>query len=122
MKTLLKTFIPLILKNKIKMSEVETTIARIKKHQGVEGSFITNADKKAFRTNYIGETEKGGKLVNNVLTLTEKAKLLVRDLDPSNDLSFLRIKTKNKEIMVSPDSSFMYIVLQNTSKDRGEEM
>lgn len=104
------------------MSEVETTIARIKKHQGVEGSFITNASRQATRSNYIGETDKGGKLVNNVLTLTEKAKNLVRDLDPSNDLSFLRIKTKYKEIMVAPDSNFMYIVLQNTSKDRTEDM
>jgi dynein light chain roadblock-type len=28
---------------------------------------------------------------------------MIRDLDPTNDLTFLRIKTKNDEIMVAPD-------------------
>ena len=99
----------------------ENTIARIKNHQGVEQFFITDIHKKHLRTNYIGQSNDGGKIVNNVLTLTEKAKLLVRDLDPSNDLAFLRIKTKNKEIMVAPDNEYMCIVVQNTSKDRGED-
>lgn len=41
-----------------------------------------------------------------------KAKNLVRDLDPVSDLSFLRIKTKNEEIMVSPDKDFILIAIQ----------
>jgi dynein light chain roadblock-type len=31
-----------------------------------------------------------------------KAKSIIRDLDPTNDLTFLRIKSKNNEIMVAP--------------------
>ena len=93
------------------MSEVETTIARIKKHQGVERSFVTNSDRNAFRSNFVGETDKDSKLLNSVLTLTEKAKLLIRDLDPSNNLAFLRIRTKTKEIMAAPDDQFMFVVL-----------
>ncbi len=28
---------------------------------------------------------------------------MIRDLDPTSDLTFLRIKTRNEEIMVTPD-------------------
>lgn len=52
-----------------------------------------------------------------------KAKSLVRDLDPTNDLAFLRIKTRNEEIMVTPDKDFMLIAIQQpkATKDRRDE-
>jgi len=34
--------------------------------------------------------------------LAAKAKSTVRDLDPQNDLTFLRIRSKKHEIMVAP--------------------
>jgi len=34
--------------------------------------------------------------------LADKARSVVRDLDPSNDLMFLRMRTKKHEIMVAP--------------------
>ena len=37
--------------------------------------------------------------------LTSKARITVRDLDPQNDLEFLRIRTMKHEIMVSPGMS-----------------
>ncbi len=36
-------------------------------------------------------------------SLTKMARGLVRDIDPVNDLSFLRIKTKRSEIMIAPE-------------------
>ena len=55
--------------------------------------------------------------------LTKKAKSMIRDLDPSNDLAFLRIKTKNEEILVTPDKDYMLIAVQGpkAQKDRREE-
>jgi dynein light chain roadblock-type len=55
--------------------------------------------------------------------LTKKAKSMIRDLDPTNDLSFLRIKTKNEEILVTPDRDYMLIAVQGPKpqKDRREE-
>jgi len=48
---------------------------------------------------------------------------MIRDLDPTNDLSFLRIKTKNEEILVTPDKDYMLIAVQGPKpqKDRREE-
>jgi len=34
--------------------------------------------------------------------LTSKARTCVRDIDPQNDLTFLRIRSKKHEIMVAP--------------------
>lgn len=34
--------------------------------------------------------------------MSDKARSVVRDLDPTNDLTFLRIRTKKHEIMVAP--------------------
>lgn len=45
--------------------------------------------------------------------LADKAKSVVRDLDPSNDLTFLRVRSKKHEIMVAPDRDFILIVIQN---------
>lgn len=45
--------------------------------------------------------------------LADKARSTVRDLDPSNDLTFLRVRSKKHEIMVAPDKDFILIVIQN---------
>lgn len=48
-----------------------------------------------------------------ISSLADKARSVVRDLDPSNDLTFLRIRSKKHEIMVAPDKEFNLIVVQN---------
>jgi len=100
------------------MSEVEETISRIKSHKSVEGLLITDKDKRIIRTNYTGDRAHEGDLLRvNVPLLAEKARNIIRDLDPTNDLTFLRIKTKAKEIMVAPDKEFMLITMQKYGKD-----
>lgn len=47
--------------------------------------------------------------------LADKARSVVRDLDPSNDLTFLRIRSKKHEILVAPDKDFLLLVIQNPS-------
>lgn len=37
-----------------------------------------------------------------VSQLADKARSVVRDLDPTNDLTFLRVRTKKHEIMLAP--------------------
>ena len=50
-------------------------------------------------------------------TLADKAKSCVRDLDPQNDLTFLRIRTKKQEILVAPGKSY-FITLISTYHPR----
>ncbi|TNN31625.1 Dynein light chain roadblock-type 2 [Liparis tanakae] len=47
--------------------------------------------------------------------LVMKARSTVRDIDPQNDLTFLRIRSKKNEIMIAPDKDYFLIVIQNPS-------
>ena len=47
--------------------------------------------------------------------LTQKASLLISTLDPDDELNFIRIRSKKKEIMVAPDKEFLMMVIQNPS-------
>ncbi len=44
--------------------------------------------------------------------LARAARNLVRDLDPTNDLTFMRITCKKYELMVAPDKDYFMIVIQ----------
>ncbi len=50
---------------------------------------------------------------SSIMRLAAKARSVVRDLDPQNDLTFLRIRSKKHEIMVAPDNEFLLIVIQD---------
>lgn len=41
----------------------------------------------------------------------------VRTMDPSDDLTFLRIRSKQHEILVAPDKEYSLIVIQNPNLD-----
>ena len=40
--------------------------------------------------------------------LADKAGSVVRELDPTNDLTFFRIRTKKHEIMVAPGINYLF--------------
>eukprot|EP00884_Botryococcus_braunii_P015608 jgi/Botrbrau1/2730/Bobra.0164s0010.1 len=40
------------------------------------------------------------------------ARNMVRDLNPQNDLKFLRIRSSKQEIMVAPHADFVLVVIQ----------
>lgn len=45
-----------------------------------------------------------------ITQLTSKARSVVRDLDPQNDLTFLRVRSKKHEIMIAPGKyHFLYL-------------
>ncbi len=39
--------------------------------------------------------------------------MLVTSLEPDDELTFLRIRSNKKEIMVAPDKEFLMLVIQN---------
>ncbi|KAJ3191677.1 Dynein light chain roadblock-type 2 [Irineochytrium annulatum] len=92
-------------------SEVEETIKRLSSHKGVEGIVIVNMEGIPIRTTL--DNDKTVQHAALITQLTAKARSVVRDLDPQNDLTFLRIRSKKHEIMVAPDKEYILIVLQN---------
>ena len=53
----------------------------------------------------------------HISQLASKARGVVRTLDPTNDLTFLRVRSKKHEIMVSPDKEYNLIVIQNPNAE-----
>jgi hypothetical protein len=55
--------------------------------------------------------------------LSDKARSVVRDLDPTNDLTFLRIRSRKHEIMVAPgkdttwESSITPLIRMNLDRE-----
>eukprot|EP00478_Filoreta_tenera_P004710 GABV01005152.1.p1 GENE.GABV01005152.1~~GABV01005152.1.p1 ORF type:complete len:110 (+),score=26.68 GABV01005152.1:26-355(+) len=99
------------------MSEVEETLERIKAHRGVEGVIIVNKDGIPIRPSKGLDEEATRKYAANLSQLAAKARSVVRDLDPQNDLTFLRIRCTKHELLVSPDKDFTLIVIQNPSEN-----
>ncbi|XP_043842997.1 dynein light chain roadblock-type 2 isoform X1 [Dromiciops gliroides] len=84
------------------MAEVEETLKRIQNHKGVIGTMVVNAEGIPIRTTLDNSTTV--QYAGLLHQLTMKAKSTVRDIDPQNDLTFLRIRSKKHEVMVAPDT------------------
>uniref|UniRef100_A0A095A3L2 Dynein light chain roadblock n=1 Tax=Schistosoma haematobium TaxID=6185 RepID=A0A095A3L2_SCHHA len=85
-------------------SEVEETFKRLLAHKGVIGAIIVSSDGIAVRTSMDNSTTNH--YCGLIQQLVAKSRSAVRDLDPSNDLTFLRIRSTRNEIMVAPGSIF----------------
>ncbi|KAK6618683.1 Dynein light chain roadblock-type 2 [Polyplax serrata] len=95
----------------LQASEVEETLKRIQSHKGVAGVVVVNAEGIPIKTTMDNTTTV--QYAGLISQLSDKARSVVRDLDPSNDLTFLRIRSKKHEILVAPDKEFLLIVIQN---------
>ena len=98
------------------MSEVEETLNRIKTHKGVSGIVIVNLEGVPIRSTM--DSRSTLQYAALITQLTSKARSVVRDLDPQNELTFLRIRSKKHEIMISPDKEFILIVVQDPSAEQ----
>ncbi|KAL7481786.1 hypothetical protein ACHAW6_007509 [Cyclotella cf. meneghiniana] len=94
------------------MSDVEEALERIKNHQGVEGFVICDHDGVVLRCQPSMTKKAAENLAQCMTKLAQTAKNVVRDLNPTDDLRIMRIKTSRKEVIVSPDENFIIVVLQ----------
>jgi Roadblock/LC7 domain. len=98
------------------MSEIEEAINRMKKVVLI----ITGPDGSVARSNLENKAEVN-KFINNIGELIEKARNIVRDVDPSNDMTLLRFTLRKHEIIIAPGKNFRIIVVQEINKDATTE-
>ncbi|XP_057242601.1 dynein light chain roadblock-type 1 [Malurus melanocephalus] len=96
------------------MAEVEETLKRIQSQKGVQGIIVVNSEGIPIKSTIDNTTtiQYAGLMHSFIL----KARSTVRDIDPQNDLTFLRIRSKKNEIMVAPDKDYFLIVIQNPTE------
>ncbi|KAI4875078.1 hypothetical protein NFI96_033375 [Prochilodus magdalenae] len=95
-------------------AEVEETLKRIQNQKGVQGIIIVNAEGIPIKTTL--DNSSTVQYAGLIHQLVMKARSTVRDLDPQNDLTFLRVRSKKNEIMIAPDKDYFLIVIQNPTE------
>lgn len=94
------------------MSEVEETLERVKVQPGVEGYVICNRQGQVLRRLPSMTQAQAETYAEKMNSLAKKSRGVVRDLNPKNELRFLRIRAKKHEILVAYDQDFLVIVIQ----------
>ncbi|CAI5721876.1 unnamed protein product [Peronospora destructor] len=94
--------------------EAEETIKRIKSHKGVQAVLIVNKEGVPIYSTTSDE-EFAMDHAALVSQLTTKAKSTIQILDPTDDMTFLRICSKKHEIMIAPDKEYALIVIKTLS-------
>mmetsp|Transcript_22838 Transcript_22838/g.48217 ORF Transcript_22838/g.48217 Transcript_22838/m.48217 type:complete len:111 (-) Transcript_22838:1313-1645(-) len=97
------------------IAEIEETIARISSHNGVEGVMIMNRQGAIVKSTLVDKEQtktQSAELTN----LTAKASNIVALLNPDDELKFLRIRSKQREILVSPEKEYILVVIQNPNE------
>ena len=96
---------------------VEETIKRLSSHKGVLGVAVVNGDGVPIRSTL--EHETALQYAALAAGVTAKARAMVRELNTEDDLRFLRLRSKQHEIMIAPgfdkDHQFSLLVVQDPS-------
>ncbi|CAD5212187.1 unnamed protein product [Bursaphelenchus okinawaensis] len=95
------------------MVDVDETIKRIQSQKGVLGVLIMDVCGRPIRSTF--DDESTAQYADRLHELCEKSRNVVKDLDQTNDLSFLRMRTKNNEIIIAPDRDYLIAVVSNKS-------
>ncbi|XP_062842667.1 dynein light chain roadblock-type 1 [Trichomycterus rosablanca] len=96
------------------MAEVEETLKRIQSQKGVQGIIVVNSEGIPIKTTL--DNSSTVQYASLLHQLVIKARSTVRDIDPQNDLTFLRVRSKKNEIMIAPDKDYFLIVIQNPTE------
>mmetsp|Transcript_21897 Transcript_21897/g.32784 ORF Transcript_21897/g.32784 Transcript_21897/m.32784 type:complete len:133 (+) Transcript_21897:83-481(+) len=110
--------------------EIEETLARIRSHKGVEsvlimtkeGAIIQSSLSKEQSTTHAALLSQLTAKACNVIQMLDGVNSGGNDNGNNNDndnggggdeLTFLRLRSHNKEIMIAPDKEFLMVVIQN---------
>ena len=93
------------------MSDLSETLKRIEGNKSVIGTLVIDADNKVIHSAFKNIDPE--KYAERLPPLIERAGSMVKDIDPDNSLTFLRIRTDKLEILISPAEDYTLIVIQN---------
>lgn len=94
-------------------SEVDEIFKKLKELPGVVGVVATTAEGSPIKSTMDDTTTM--QYATLVAQLCEQTRSTLRDLEPGNDLTFLRVRTKKHELIISPDKNYCLIVITSPS-------
>ena len=100
------------------MADFEERINRISGHPGVGTLLIVNDQGRIITQRHKQNAAPAPQhIANHITDLAMKARSVVRDIDPMNDMTFFRVRARRKEILVAPDKHLFLIVIQDTDQE-----
>eukprot|EP01013_Petalomonas_cantuscygni_P022213 TRINITY_DN4249_c0_g1_i2.p2 TRINITY_DN4249_c0_g1~~TRINITY_DN4249_c0_g1_i2.p2 ORF type:complete len:101 (+),score=7.66 TRINITY_DN4249_c0_g1_i2:94-396(+) len=95
------------------MSEVEDHVKRITMRKGVKGIIILDSQGVPIRDTFDEASRVLTIQYAHLISLfVEKSRATIRELDPTNDLQLIRLRSVKHEIIVAPDRDFTLIAVQ----------
>ncbi|RUP31991.1 hypothetical protein BC936DRAFT_138598 [Jimgerdemannia flammicorona] len=88
---------------------VDETLRRLSAHKNVIGVVIVNSGGNCIATTL--EPLLAKQYASLITSLVDTARTTVRTIDDQNDLTFLRVRTKQHEIMVGPSEHLDYLLI-----------
>lgn len=93
------------------MENVKEYLTAMRKHDGVKGVMIFTADGIIIHTDMdVVETMMYSFIVTQ---LCDKARAGAKDLEAGDDLLRLRVRTKNREIIIIPEKNYIGVIVQS---------
>uniref|UniRef100_A0A3Q3CP09 Dynein light chain roadblock n=1 Tax=Haplochromis burtoni TaxID=8153 RepID=A0A3Q3CP09_HAPBU len=90
--------------------EVEAQMKRIEATKGVIGTLVVDPDGVPIRSTL--DQSMTLQYAGQLRQLVVLARSAVRDIDPQNDLSALRVRSKSNEIIVVTENNYLVIGIQ----------
>ncbi|KAJ9454039.1 hypothetical protein DIPPA_13021 [Diplonema papillatum] len=93
---------------------IDEVVRKINKEKGVKGFIIINAEGIPIKDSF-DEVEPKMLTIHYAALMTSlvsKARAALRELDTTNELVFLRLRSKKHEILVAPDRDYILVVIQ----------
>ncbi|XP_067137164.1 dynein light chain roadblock-type 2-like isoform X1 [Centruroides vittatus] len=91
-------------------NKIEEALRRIQSQKGGVGLIVTNSDGVTIKTNMDNETAI--RYAGLTTQMIEKSRNAIRQIDISNDLTFIRIHSKRDEIMIASDKNYVITAIQ----------
>lgn len=92
------------------VNEAEETFKRLAALPGVQGILVINGDGNPVRTSF--NQARTALYVSLVHSFLLKTKSFIKEIDSTNDLTFIRLRSHKDEILIAPDREYALIVVQ----------
>lgn len=93
------------------MTEIDETLKRIEGNKSVIGVLVLDSANRIIHQSL--KSSEQSKLGEKLPPLIERARSMIKDMDATNDLTFLRIDTDKIVILVTQEEDYTLIVVQN---------